>query len=604
MSQEKLSSNKLDIEGAQQRSSADEKLKETYKPISEDFGSDLTTGDAVKNSNMARENGDPVKDGADEKMLEGSEKENLALKNVEVKFISGDSNPNGDAKIDIGNIEKAFTGMTKEELMKYANDPFWVRLRWILFIFFWALWIAMLAGAISIIVFAPKCAAPTPLVWWKKGPLITIDGSETEDVIKEIKNYNAKGVVYELSGDETYFVDTPLVESKIKKLVETYKANDIHVVLDLTANYVTKEDKLFKEATEAVVTPEVLSAFVTANTADLPNNWKKVHGTEPAWKKEGKLYFLSQFEDNYDLQMTSPVAQKKLSDVLTHLVALGVKGFRLLNAQHFIINPELRDEIPDRNHNHGMNEYGFFTHGQTIYQDDLGKVIRNFTRVVHNVTDNAGFLTIRDDSAVRAEVFVDSKLKHFTFDLPYFKFLETFLKSSKQTVPKQIYNGFANLNGTVDDESLWIQLSYKPENFKGALDASGYNIFMGFLRGVQITSINALNYNGSKSESMKKLEEARESQVFQHGKFEYFLSHNETAFGYTRTKSGMPGYFIAMNPTDEDIKANFTFGGTALELSVLMLSDGFNDNPLKSKIISNEIPLTKHSVAVFTFVPQ
>lgn len=113
--------------------------------------------------------------------------------------------------------------MTKEELMKYANDPFWVKLRWLLFIFFWALWIAMLVGAIAIIVYAPKCAAPTPLVWWKKGPLITVDGKEDEATIKEMKQFDAKAVVYELSGDETYFVDTPLVENKIKNLVEQYK---------------------------------------------------------------------------------------------------------------------------------------------------------------------------------------------------------------------------------------------------------------------------------------------------------------------------------------------------------------------------------------------
>lgn len=52
---------------------------------------------------MVKENGDHVEDGADEKML-GDEKETLALKNVEVKFISGDQN--GDAKIDIGSAEK------------------------------------------------------------------------------------------------------------------------------------------------------------------------------------------------------------------------------------------------------------------------------------------------------------------------------------------------------------------------------------------------------------------------------------------------------------------------------------------------------------------
>lgn len=107
--------------------------------------------------------------------------------------------------------------------MKYANDPFWVKLRWVLFVFFWALWIAMLAGAIAIIVYAPKCAAPTPLVWWKRGPLITITGEEDDARIREIKEFNAKGVVFELSGDETYFVDTPPVENKIKKLIEDYK---------------------------------------------------------------------------------------------------------------------------------------------------------------------------------------------------------------------------------------------------------------------------------------------------------------------------------------------------------------------------------------------
>lgn len=55
---------------------------------------------------MVRENGDSVPDGADEKMLGSDEKDALALKNVEVRFISGDQNQNGDAKIDIGNVEK------------------------------------------------------------------------------------------------------------------------------------------------------------------------------------------------------------------------------------------------------------------------------------------------------------------------------------------------------------------------------------------------------------------------------------------------------------------------------------------------------------------
>lgn len=63
----------------------------------------------MNNSNMVRGangNDDPVQDGADEKMLGHDEKQSLASKNVEVKFISGDPSVNGDAKIDIGNVEK------------------------------------------------------------------------------------------------------------------------------------------------------------------------------------------------------------------------------------------------------------------------------------------------------------------------------------------------------------------------------------------------------------------------------------------------------------------------------------------------------------------
>lgn len=54
----------------------------------------------------------------------------------QVKFTSSNNPPNGDAKIDLGTPVE-FSGLTKEDLMKYADDPFWVRLRWGLFILFW-----------------------------------------------------------------------------------------------------------------------------------------------------------------------------------------------------------------------------------------------------------------------------------------------------------------------------------------------------------------------------------------------------------------------------------------------------------------------------------
>lgn len=99
-------------------------------------------------------------------------------------------------------IKEALSGMSKEELMKFANDPFWVRLRWALFILFWLLWAAMLAGAITIIVLAPKCSGPEPKKLWEESPIVELDLLDSptgdlkglESVLNELKDLNIKAV--------------------------------------------------------------------------------------------------------------------------------------------------------------------------------------------------------------------------------------------------------------------------------------------------------------------------------------------------------------------------------------------------------------------------
>lgn len=54
---------------------------------------------------MTRDKNDLVEDGADEKMLSADEKQQLAQKD-EVKFIAASVGTNGDAKIEIGRVEK------------------------------------------------------------------------------------------------------------------------------------------------------------------------------------------------------------------------------------------------------------------------------------------------------------------------------------------------------------------------------------------------------------------------------------------------------------------------------------------------------------------
>lgn len=129
-----------------------------------------------------------------------------------MKFVS----ENGDVKINIEPKKDALAGMSKEELMKFANDPFWIRLRWALFIFFWLLWTGMLAGSIAIIVMAPKCSAPEPKKFWEESPIIQLDISDSptndlkglESVLNDLKDIHIKAIslssVVKEDADGTY----------------------------------------------------------------------------------------------------------------------------------------------------------------------------------------------------------------------------------------------------------------------------------------------------------------------------------------------------------------------------------------------------------------
>ncbi len=77
--------------------------------------------------------------------------------------------------------------LTKAQLLQYECDPFWVRLRWSLFVLFWLAWLAMLVAAVAIIVMAPKCYSPAPKHWWQKGPVYNV-------YVKSFKDSNGDGI--------------------------------------------------------------------------------------------------------------------------------------------------------------------------------------------------------------------------------------------------------------------------------------------------------------------------------------------------------------------------------------------------------------------------
>ena len=80
----------------------------------------------------------------------------------------------------------SFTGLGKEELMQYANDPFWVRLRIILFVVFWVGWLAMLVAAVVIIVLAPKCPERPDMKWYQQDVIYQIFPKSFQDSTDDV----------------------------------------------------------------------------------------------------------------------------------------------------------------------------------------------------------------------------------------------------------------------------------------------------------------------------------------------------------------------------------------------------------------------------------
>ncbi|KAG9339020.1 hypothetical protein JZ751_024423 [Albula glossodonta] len=145
---------------------------------------------------------------------------------------------NGIVKVKIPEDEESkFTGLTKEELLQVAGTPGWVRTRWALLVLFWLGWLGMLAGAVAIIVQAPRCKPLPETNWWNLGPLAKLESLNQLKVKGLIVGpiHNAK------ADDPTSlnFVEIKAAGSMedFKKLIETAHKNNIKVVLDLTPNY-------------------------------------------------------------------------------------------------------------------------------------------------------------------------------------------------------------------------------------------------------------------------------------------------------------------------------------------------------------------------------
>lgn len=348
--------NHLTIDGGQVKEATDEHVA-SYKAIPEsdtDFRTSKTSIHKSKEKLSA--------DGAEEKLLQKEDEAKITTRvdMADAKYVVGDHR-NGDAKIELDANKKQFSGLTKEELMKYAEDPFWVRLRWFMFVLFWALWLCMLAGAIAIIVRAPKCAPPTPRTWYEKGPLVEMstieDYSEIEASLPLLEKAKVPGI-FAFACQDTYEVlDDPSCINRFKEFIVKAKKFGVKVIVDLTANFVSKSHKWFQMSENR--SSEYSDYFVWAKGSEYdpekpgtqpkpPNRWVSTLN-EPAWSWSDKRqeYYLHMYaEDQPDLNFANVDVVRKFDAVIKLWMEAGASGIRLQKARELHANNSLAEELP------------------------------------------------------------------------------------------------------------------------------------------------------------------------------------------------------------------------------------------------------------------
>ncbi|XP_063002342.1 amino acid transporter heavy chain SLC3A2 [Elgaria multicarinata webbii] len=176
---------------------------------------------------------------------------------------------NGVVKVKVAEEEEEggeatakFTGLSKEELLEVAGTPGWVRTRWALLVLFWLGWLGMLAGAVVIIVQAPRCKDLPKQEWWQKGGIYRIqkvdafqdsadDGTGDLAGLKHRMDYlsslKVKGLVvgplHVNPADDQAGTDLQAIDAKLgtladfRDVLQAAKKKSLKVVLDLTPNY-------------------------------------------------------------------------------------------------------------------------------------------------------------------------------------------------------------------------------------------------------------------------------------------------------------------------------------------------------------------------------
>jgi len=251
-------------------------------------------------------------------------------------------------------------GLTKEELMKYANDPFWCKLRKTLFALFWLLWLAMFLGAFLIIHYVPSCPASSKLRWYQRGAYSEMDmrlfDSRLTGLLAHMDTYS------KAFGFDNWLLPAPFECDSNRKVLNLHKIDQelgsiedfsrivstlkvthkVNVLVDLDLSSTSVEHEWFKR--------------FLANDAAYADFYVKIDDAKK-FKVNDNDYQLRQldqsgqqiqillFNGNPVLNLKSDRLFVELENSLRYWTAKGVRGFRLLNAPFVIPSLSTNGEV-------------------------------------------------------------------------------------------------------------------------------------------------------------------------------------------------------------------------------------------------------------------
>jgi len=486
-----------------------------------------------------------------------------------------------DTKIEMGKEKEAeaqgFKGLSKDELMQYANDPFWVRLRWFLFIFFWVIWVAMLAASVVIIIYAPKCPSPDPKQWWQKAPIYKADvqnfPSTDEDTIGDLNGFETKVDYLFNAGVGTVYFSNLISPRNF---------------MEVEHNYGTMENwaKLTTSLQERGI--RIMVDFSPVTTSN-QNMW-----FEEASTKEGAYKdFYKAGTNQLDLENEAVAAE--LENVIRFWLKNGVDGFVVQGAESVpkTLMDRFRKVLEKEEEEAGVNK--------VLVTEDLN-LAQNWA--------GGDFAGVGAGNPVHLAIAGDL----IGNETPNAAQLKQKLDDFMNKLPRN-----AELGGR-----LWPAFSFSTtshgENMVDALTMLKM-LLPGsvFTQSGEELGISTMDFSKVEGEIEAKhlalysllADKLRHQEAILFGELTIgnTFVKNETVFGLTRVKKGSPGYVLLINFGNKDISvdlsdvAKIPASIRVLESGVTMAVSPRVEKEIK-KFLATEVTLSAGQAKIFNFVPD